>query len=828
MSEEKIPGAENTPDVEKNKEVEKDKSTLNDAVESIKESVSDVVDAVKDAVDSTVDTIKEQAPDVMDDVKDKLSDIADKASEMAEAAKDKAAEVVSDARDKASDLADAAKDKAADVVSDLKEKASEMADKATEMADAAKEKAVDVVSDVKEKAADVVDAAKDKIEDIKNPEPNDENGTAEPAAESKASEAAAEPTNEAKTSEEATEPAAEVKSSEESAEPAAEAKTTEEATEPTTEAKTTEPASETAAKTPEEPQVDLGTLTLAQLSELFDKFSQSEDRMKRYKEAEAIKSAFYKRLSKEKADAGLGPKVDEPSSREDVIEEVGPQTQEEKENPFAAIETAFKGVYANYKRERAEYNRQQDELREENYQKKLAVIEELKALVEKQEDVNTTFPAFRELQNKWREIGPVPASKYMDLNNNYQFYVEQFYDMVKINRDLRDLDFKKNLEVKTKFCEEAEKLAEDENVVEAFHELQKLHEQWKEYGPVAKEYRESIWDRFKAATSVINKKYQAYFEAQKEKQVENLARKTELCEKVEAIANKEDIKSSSEWNNLTTQIEDIQKTWRTIGFATKKENQKIYDRFRAACDKFFNRKREFYVQFKNEMTENVNKKLALIEQAEAMKDSTDWKKTTQDFINLQKQWKEIGTVPRKKSEQLWKRFRAACDAFFNERDKNVKPENDYYGNLKAKRALIEEINGYELSEDADVNTQVAKDFSDRWQSIGYVPYKEKDNIQKAFADAMQAKFPDFQIRTSRGGGRGDSRRPMTEKDRLVQQYNKLQQDIVTYENNIGFFSESKNSAPLIKQMQEKIDASKAELSELEAKIRKAEESEDEK
>ena len=579
-------------------------------------------------------------------------------------------------------------------------------------------------------------------------------------------------------------------------------------------------------ETPQEQTVDLGNLTLAELSERFDKLSQAEDRMKRYKEAEAIKSAFYRRLSKEKADAGLGSKVDEPSSREDVIEEVGPQTQEEKENPFAAIETAFKGVYANYKKERAEYNRQQDEQREQNYEKKMAAIEELKALVEKQEDVNTTFPAFRELQNKWREIGPVPASKYIDLNNNYQFYVEKFYDMVKINRDLRDLDFKKNLEAKTRFCEQAEKLAEDENVVEAFHDLQKLHEQWKDLGPVAKEFRESIWDRFKAATSIINKKYQAYFEGQKEKQVENLAQKTQLCELVEAIADKEDIKSSSEWNSLTTQIEDIQKQWRTIGFATKKENQKIYDRFRAACDKFFNRKREYYMQFKADMTENVNKKLALIEQAEALKDNKDWKKTTQDFINLQKQWKEIGTVPRKKSEQLWKRFRAACDAFFNERDKNVSPENDYYGNLKAKKAIIEEINAYEPNEDADVNVQAAKDFSDRWQSVGYVPFKEKDSIQKAFADAMQAKFPGFQARPSRGGGRGDYRRPMSEKERLVQQYNKLQQDIVTFENNIGFFSESKNSAPLIKQMQDKIEASKAELSELEAKIRKVEESED--
>ena len=321
-----------------------------------------------------------------------------------------------------------------------------------------------------------------------------------------------------------------------------------------------------------EETVDLGSLTLAELSDMFDKLSQDENRMKRYKEAEAIKSAFYKRLSKEKAEAGLGSKVDEPSSREDVIEEVtpAPQSEEVKEdNPFEAMETAFKGVYANYKRERAEFNRQQDAQREDNFVAKQAVIEDLKALVEKQEDVSSTFPAFRELQNRWREIGPVPATKFRDLNDTYQFYVEKFYDMVKINRDLRDLDFKKNLEAKQEFCEAAEKLAEDDNVVEAFRELQKLHEQWKEYGPVAKEYRDSIWDRFKAATAVINKKYQAHFEGQKEKQQENLEEKTKLCEQVEAIAEKE-VKSSGEWNQLSTEIEEIQKKWRTIGFATKK------------------------------------------------------------------------------------------------------------------------------------------------------------------------------------------------------------------------------------------------------------------
>lgn len=593
---------------------------------------------------------------------------------------------------------------------------------------------------------------------------------------------------------------------------------------------------ESGVEAPAEAEVpaDLGNLSLAELSDLFDKLSQADDRMKRYKEAEAIKSAFYKRLSKEKAEAGLGAKVDEPSSREDVVEEVAPVTQtlEVKDNPFEAMETAFKGVYANYKKERAEYNRQQDAQREDNFAKKQAVIEDLKNLVEKQEDVNSTFPAFRELQNRWREIGPVPATKFRDLNDTYQFYVEKFYDMVKINRDLRDLDFKKNLEAKEAFCQAAEKLSENENVVEAFRELQKLHEQWKEFGPVAKEFRDSIWDRFKAATAVINKKYQAYFEGQKEKQQENLAEKTKLCEQIEAIAGKE-VKSSNEWNTLSTEIEEIQKTWRTIGFATRKENQKIYDRFRAACDNFFTRKREYYSQFKDSMNENMEKKLSLIEQAEALKDSKEWKKTTEALIALQKQWKEIGAVPRKKSEQLWKRFRAACDEFFNERDKNAKPENDFYGNLKAKKALVEEINEYALSGDATADREAARAFADRWQGIGFVPFKEKDAIQASYTEAMKAKFPDFSPRGPRQGGGnagrgGGSRKPLSEKDRLVQQYNKLQQDIDTYENNIGFFSTSKNSAPLIQKMQERIDAAKQELKDLEAKIRKAEESEEEK
>ncbi|MBO8478086.1 MAG: DUF349 domain-containing protein [Bacteroidetes bacterium] len=569
----------------------------------------------------------------------------------------------------------------------------------------------------------------------------------------------------------------------------------------------------------EEPVVNYSAMSLAELADMFQKLAISEDRMKRSKEAEAIKSAFYKRLLKERAEAGSTAAVQEPGSAEEdpaveaeISQAPQPETEEAvSENPFDEIERGFKALYNAYRKEKAEYNRQLEKEREHNLELKEAVIADLKALVEKQEDVNATFPAFREIQNRWRAIGPVPVQNYRNLNDTYQLYVEQFYDMVKINRELRDLDFKKNLEAKEKFCEAAEKLAEKENVVDAFKELQKLHEQWKEYGPVAKQFREDIWNRFKAATAVINKKYQAYFEGQKEQYAENLAAKTLLCEKVEAIAEKE-IKSSGEWNDCTKEIEEIQKQWKGIGYASKKENQRIYERFRAACDKFFDRKREFYSAYKDEMNDNLQKKIALCEAAEALKTSTAWKKTTDQLINLQKQWKEIGAVPRKKSEALWKRFRAACDEFFNERDKQAKPENDYYGNLKAKKHLIEEINAYVLADDDDVNAEAAQEFSDRWQSIGFVPFKEKDKIADAYKEAMQAKFPEISRRP-----RGKA--PKNEKERLVQKYLKKEQDIVTYENNIGFFAASKNSEPLIRQMQERIDKAKEELKELELQIR---------
>ena len=576
----------------------------------------------------------------------------------------------------------------------------------------------------------------------------------------------------------------------------------------------------------EEEPLNLADKSLAELSELLQKLMEDEDRMKKSKEAEAIKSAFYKKLSKEKADAGIEV------SPEQADEEAAPEedVKESSDNPFEAIEGGFKALFNKYRRERAEYNRQQEAERSANLVRKQEVIAELKALIDSQDDVSAAFPQFRALQARWRETGPVPAQDFRTVNDTYQYCVEQFYDKVQMNREMRDLDFRKNLEAKQAFCEEAEKLAENENVLEAFKELQTLHERWKELGPVAKEYREQIWDRFKAATAVINKKYQAYFIGQKEQQAANLAAKTLLCEQVEAIADKENITSSNEWNELSKQIEDIQKQWRTIGFASRKENQKIYDRFRAACDKFYGRKREFYNSFKDSMNENMEKKLSLIEQAEALKTSTDWKKTTDQLIALQKQWKEIGAVPRKKSEQLWKRFRAACDEFFAERDRQAKPENNFYANLKAKKALIEEIRAFS-SDDPQLLKDAAQSFSERWKAIGFVPFKEKDAIAAAYREAMEAKFPGYDLSGRRGdrqqpGRQRGQRAPLSEKDRLVQKYNSLQQDIDTYENNIGFFAASKNAETLIAQMQERIDAAKKELKDLEARIRTLEESQE--
>ncbi len=547
--------------------------------------------------------------------------------------------------------------------------------------------------------------------------------------------------------------------------------------------------------------------TLAELIKCFQDILADPQAMKKNKEVEIIKASFYKSLNKEKS------LLEKNSDSEETNAEV-------ENNPLLSLEEGFKELYNKYKKSRAEYNLAIEKERQENLKIKEALIEELKNLIDRQEGTNLSFPDFRNIQTRWKETGPVPEVNFRDLNNTYQLYVEQFYDKAQIDREMRDLDFKKNLEAKEELCKEAEALSEKDNIQLAFSELQKLHEAWKELGPVAKEYRESIWERFKEASTIINKKYQTYFEQLKAIHLNNLELKKAICEKIEAIAERVDISTSNEWNKLAKDIETLQAEWRKIGFATKSENQAIYDRFRQACDKFFEKKREFYSDFKNNMNANLELKLDIIAQAEALKDSTEWKSTTDALIALQAKWKEIGAVPRKKSEQIWQRFRAACDAFFENRDKNNTGENNYYANLKAKRALIEEIKTY-INQDADKDLAMAEDFAKRWSDIGFVPFKEKDAVANEYKEAFYSKFPDF--RSARKAKQQHSHNSklskLSDKERLIQSYKSLEQQIATYENNMGFFANASSSSPLVKQMLDKIAKLKSELEDLKVKIR---------
>lgn len=588
-----------------------------------------------------------------------------------------------------------------------------------------------------------------------------------------------------------------------------------------------ENAAEVAVETVEsvfDQEIDYNTKSLKELVDLFNQLLETENHQVIYKNAEVIKATFYKTLKKEKIAGGYAV-VENPVLESDVA---GEDLQNElSQNPFQDIENEFKSIYSKYKSLRATFVQEQEKKKEDNYKEKLAIIEELKTLIEKQDDPNKTFPEFRNLQNKWRSVGPVPQANHADIYNTYKLYEEKFYDYVKISKDLRDLDFKKNLDVKLALCQKAEDLINEDNVVEAFKKLQKLHEEWKEYGPVDKENREQIWERFRQATSAVNKKHQAYFEGQKEVQKENLAKKTALCEKVEEIAQRE-ITDSNMWNTLSKEIESIQKEWKTIGFASKKDNQKIYDRFRAACDNFFARKRDFYVEFKSVMQENIDKKIKLCEEAEALQDSTDWKKATDQLINLQKLWKESGPVSRKKSDQIWKRFRAACDHFFENKNKHFGTQDvEFDKNLEAKLALIEEIKNY-VSESDSADLAAFKDFQKRWESIGFVPFKMKDKVSEAYNSALSEKFGDVKNQLSerrprrsnrQERGNRQDRAPRSERDRLIQKFVKIEQEIATYENNIGFFAKSKNADALLEGLRKKIDVAKEELKQIEEQIK---------
>ncbi|MBR5100599.1 MAG: DUF349 domain-containing protein [Bacteroidales bacterium] len=593
-----------------------------------------------------------------------------------------------------------------------------------------------------------------------------------------------------------------------------------------------EEAVETTVETPVEPtaesdKTDFSNKGLKEIVDTFKELLDGENMQQLYKHAEALKAAFYKNLRKEKIASGLVqpaepvatdvPAAETETPAEETTTEDAPEEETISYNPFAEIERGFKDLYSQYKTRRAAFTQELEKQKEENYQTKLALIDELKALVEASEDLKETFPKFRDIQSRWRATGPVPQARVKNLYDTYQHYVELFYDYVKINKEFRDLDFKKNLEAKEKLCERAEALAEEEDVVGAFRTLQKLHEQWKELGPVSKEFRDTIWDRFRAATAVINKKHQAFFESQKGSQKENFEAKTALCEKVEEIA-KAEITDSTVWNKLTKEIEAIQKEWKKIGFASKKENQKVYDRFRAACDAFFTRKRDYYAGFKNQMQDNLARKIELCEKAEALKDSTDWKKVSEEFIELQRQWKEIGPVSRKKSEQVWKRFRAACDAFFNNRDKNAGGQNsEQAANLEKKRQLIDEVRNFVVEEREDAR-EALRAFQERWNAIGFVPFKEKARIQDAFRKALNEKFAEFRDGGSRFVGKAE-RAVRSERDRLVQKFMKKEQEIATWENNMGFFSQSKNAEALLEELNKKIDIARQELAQLEEEIK---------
>jgi hypothetical protein len=451
----------------------------------------------------------------------------------------------------------------------------------------------------------------------------------------------------------------------------------------------------------------------------------------------------------------------------------------------------------------------------------------LKELVNSDETLNNTFAKFRDLQQKWKDTGVVPQAKVKDLWETYNLHVENFYNFIKINKELRDLDLKKNYEQKVALCEQAEALIVEPSIVDAFHKLQKLHDEWRETGPVANEHKEMLWERFKAASSRINKQHQDYFEGIKQEQVKNLQLKTELCEKTEALAE-QPYTTHKEWNKASENLLEIQKIWRTIGFAPKKDNTQIYDRFRKACDGFFEAKREFYAGVKSEMEHNLQLKQEICEAAESLLSSEDWKHVTDELIALQAKWKSIGAVPRRYSEQVWKRFRAACDAFFEKKAQHFAGvENEHTANLEKKLALIEEMKA------ADIKAggyDLIKEFQRRWSEIGYVPIKQKDAIQKKYKEAVDVMFATlrgserdrsmnrFKERLQSMKGSGD-KRLRSERERLYNKVRQMEQDIALLENNIGFFSKSKNAESMIADIQEKIAKAKRELQDTIEKVR---------
>lgn len=494
------------------------------------------------------------------------------------------------------------------------------------------------------------------------------------------------------------------------------------------------------------------------------------------------------------------------------------------------LEDEFKAAMNVIKQKRAELQAELDRQKEENLQKKQEILERIKVLSATPEEANQAYKEFKELQNQWKELTLVPAEKANELWKTYQLYVEQYYDQLKLNNEFREYDFKKNLEIKTRLCETAEKLNEEADVISAFQQLQALHQEFKETGPVAKELREEIWARFKAASTAVNKRHQQYFEELKQKEEENLAHKTALCEKIEAI-DLTAVKTAAAWEAQTQQIIEMQKEWRTIGFAPQKMNVKIFERFRGACDRFFTEKAAFFKRLKEEQAQNLAKKTELCEKAEALKDSTDWKATADKLMQIQKEWKTIGAVPKKHSESLWQRFIGACDYFFEQKGKNTASQRgEEKENLQKKEQVIEKLKTLLESDEEENKQDAVKELMKEWNEIGFVPFKEKDKIYKAYHETVDQLFKALNMSAARRrldnfknnlkndakeGGQGLSR----ERERLVRAYENKRSEIKTYENNLGFLTcSSKKGSSLLNEMNKKMEKLKDELNLIGEKI----------
>lgn len=528
-------------------------------------------------------------------------------------------------------------------------------------------------------------------------------------------------------------------------------------------------------------------------------------------EVEALKQAYYKIHRSE---------VDE--LKKAFLEDGG----EEKDFvvPEDETENKVKELLAAYKEKRAAILAEEERVKAANYALKLQLIDQLKTLTESQDDFNKLYNDFKDIQQRWKEVKAVPQEHVSELWKNYQIYSEKFYDIIKINNQFRDYDFKKNLELKSALCEAVEKLENEADVISAFHQLQKLHQQWREIGPVAKELREEIWARFKAASTVINKRHQEHFEGMKAKEQENLDAKTAICEQIEAI-DYAALKTFKDWEEKSKYVIDLQEKWKTIGFAPKKSNVKIFERFRAACDIYFSKKAEFYKSIKSDMEKNLELKKALCEKAEALKDSVEWKSTTEKMIALQKEWKTVGSVSRKHSDAIWKRFITACDYFFEQKGKNVSSQKSVeQNNLAAKKALIEKINAIDEA-DHDEALSTLKGLMAEWNAIGFVPFKEKDKIYKEYHEAVDKQFDrlkvdqsDRKMQTYRnnlsdlsGGERGKGKL-YNEREKLMRMFERMKNELQTYENNIGFLSvSSKGGGGLVKEMERKIEKLKDEM-----------------